>query len=277
MRFSSLLCCSPNNVKRTHSDEDHALESPTPKTSKSSQTSKKSTKKEPYSAQGALQLFEKYADNDDTNVIGPDGFVQLCTDAGMPMEGALPIIFEWQLNAKEMAKISKEEWVAGTTTLQISSIPQISAVVKELEDLLILEKRPVSSTVKGQPEYDRKAYLGYAADVKSAFQKLYFFSFNLVKPEGSKNIEMETAIAFWTVLLVPKYPLMGEIIRFINEKGTYKASNKDLWSMMLEFCQTVSPTLENYEADGAWPTLLDDFVAWKSIQSSNCAAEPAAE
>lgn len=54
---------------------------------------------------------------------------------------------------------------------------------------------------------------------------------------------------------------------------------------MLEFCQTTSPNLENYEADGvrvavdsplimctdyflkAWPTLLDDFVATKKSKT----------
>ena len=55
---------------------------------------------------------------------------------------------------------------------------------------------------------------------------------------------------------------------------------------MLEFCQTVKPSLEDYEADGvcfpsyldkftlilsclkAWPTLLDDFVTWKKNKTS---------
>lgn len=32
---------------------------------------------------------------------------------------------------------------------------------------------------------------------------------------------------------------------------------------MLEFCKTVGPNLDNYEAEGAWPSLLDDFVTWK--------------
>ncbi|KAJ6598023.1 hypothetical protein B0H10DRAFT_735461 [Mycena sp. CBHHK59/15] len=74
-------------------------------------------------------------------------------------------------------------------------------------------------------------------------------------------------------LLVPKYPLMAEVLEFIAEKGSYKATNKDLWSMMLEFCSTVNPTLQDYEADGAWPTLLDDFVAWKKDKSGT-GAEP---
>jgi DCN1-like protein 4/5 len=58
---------------------------------------------------------------------------------------------------------------------------------------------------------------------------------------------------------------------------------------MLEFCRTVKPTLHDYEADGvclvlfhvcvplmsfqAWPTLLDDFVAWKKAKLGNGAAE----
>jgi len=102
------------------------------------------------------------------------------------------------------------------------------------------------------------------ADIKTSFRAFYSFCFTLVKPEQSKNIDMETASALWSVLLVPKYPLMGEVVDFINERlNTYKAANKDLWSMMLEFCETVNPNLSDYESDGAWPTLLDNFVQWK--------------
>lgn len=52
---------------------------------------------------------------------------------------------------------------------------------------------------------------------------------------------------------------------------------------MEEFCRTVKPSLDGYEADGvseyqqkcsiganalrkAWPTLLDDFVSWKKAK-----------
>lgn len=60
---------------------------------------------------------------------------------------------------------------------------------------------------------------------------------------------------------------------------------------MLEFCQSVNPNLEDYEADGvcplslldavklsfanllfkfqAWPTLLDDFVIWKKTGTTH--------
>ncbi|KAH9842981.1 uncharacterized protein C8Q71DRAFT_735427, partial [Rhodofomes roseus] len=61
---------------------------------------------------------------------------------------------------------------------------------------------------------------------------------------------------------------MADILQFINEKGTYKGANKDLWTMTLEFCRAVRSDLSNYDPEGAWPTTLDDFVAWKSSKSS---------
>ncbi|KAJ7632108.1 hypothetical protein FB45DRAFT_493583 [Roridomyces roridus] len=70
-------------------------------------------KVEAYSADRAATLFKKYADEDEPNTIGPEGFEQLCTDAQIPLEGAGPLILAWQLNAKEMAKIGREEWTKG--------------------------------------------------------------------------------------------------------------------------------------------------------------------
>jgi DCN1-like protein 4/5 len=68
-----------------------------------------------------LALFQNYADSDDPNVIGPEGFEGLCMDSGIPLEGALPLILAWQVDAKEMAKISKEEWAKGMDTLKYAT------------------------------------------------------------------------------------------------------------------------------------------------------------
>ena len=34
-----------------------------------------------------------------------------------------------------------------------------------------------------------------------------------------------------------------------QEAGSFKAVNKDLWSMMLEFLDTIKPDLSNYDVD----------------------------
>ncbi|KAJ2917211.1 hypothetical protein MD484_g3217, partial [Candolleomyces efflorescens] len=212
-----------------------------------------SLKYEPYTAQRALALFAKYADSDDSNVIGPDGFEALCTDAGIPLDGALPLILAWQLNAQEMAKISKDEWVKGTATLKVACLPALSTALTDLQNLLILQQGAAQKpTGKKDEVYDRTLYNSYTQDIQGSFGKLYTYCFSLAKQEGSRNIDMEasTSCAFWSVLLVTQYPIMQSILDFLSEKPNYKATNKDLWSM-------------DYEADGAWPTLLDDFVAWK--------------
>jgi DCN1-like protein 4/5 len=63
-------------------------------------------------------LFKKYADEDEPNTIGPEGFEKLCTDAQIPLDGALPLILAWQLNAKDMGKFTKDEWTKGTESLK---------------------------------------------------------------------------------------------------------------------------------------------------------------
>jgi DCN1-like protein 4/5 len=73
---------------------------------------------ERYNAARAVALFQKYADPDDPNVIGPEGFTQLCEEARIPMDGALPLILAWQLQAMEMGKFTREEWIGAMSTLQ---------------------------------------------------------------------------------------------------------------------------------------------------------------
>jgi len=282
MPFSFLFCCVSDHIKHVHSDDptsngkpNSSKEISTPEVSNSlhpvevahsiheTNSSPMSRKAETYSPQRALELFNGYTKIDDKTVIETEGFEQLCSDANIAMDGALPLILAWQMGSKEMGKITKDEWVKGTSSLRISSLSQLSLVVTELEDLLFRGCAATKPTGK-KNDYDRSAYNTYARDVKVGFHKLYMFSYVHAKPEQSKNLDMEISLALWSVLLAPKYPIMAEVLLFINDNSeSYKATNKDLWSMMLEFCQTVDPNLQDYEADGAWPTLLDDFVSSK--------------
>ena len=65
---------------------------------------------------------------------------------------------------------------------RISSLPLLSLVATELEDLLIRGCAPIKPTTK-KNDYDRTAYNTYARDVKAGFHKLYMFCYVLAKPE----------------------------------------------------------------------------------------------
>ncbi|KAF5330402.1 hypothetical protein D9619_005606 [Psilocybe cf. subviscida] len=280
MRFSALFCCGSTHVKSVHSDEEPtANRKPIsqkvapPVTSEPVHTAPatkapapKKQKSEPFTPARALALFSTYADKDEADVIGPEGYQQLCSDANMNLEGTQPLILAWQIGTSEMGKITKDEWVKWTNTVKISSVDSLALVVSDLDQLLMSGKAPAKATSKSQ-DYDKTAFSSYVVDSKGTFQKFYSFCFNLTKAPQSKNIEMETSVAMWGVLLVPKYPVMADVLQFISEKqGVYRGTNKDLWGMMLEFCESVSPDLHDFEADGAWPTLLDDFYGWKKAK-----------
>ncbi|KDQ59592.1 hypothetical protein JAAARDRAFT_626148 [Jaapia argillacea MUCL 33604] len=298
MHLPSLFCFAPNKKRRRATSQLPETQPTFPKPSpKSAPVRKHSIQKptyEPYSPARTVELFNTYADpNSNGGEIGPEELERLCADAEIPMEGALPIILAWQLGCKEMGKIEKVEWVTGMDELGISCFPALKLALSDLESLLIYDKPPIAlppppvapapasfanslsrkkgaSLVKekdGEP-YNRTKYAKYASDKQKAFVELYTFCFGFAKPEQSRNLDIEIAAAFWSVLLAPRYPIALDLIEFINEKGTYKAANKDVWSMMLEFCQTVNPNLDNYEADGAWPTMMDDFVIWKTSKSA---------
>ncbi|KIJ69646.1 hypothetical protein HYDPIDRAFT_106294 [Hydnomerulius pinastri MD-312] len=163
--------------------------------------------------------------------------------------------------------------------------------LQELDDLVIHDKEPIARapsistsakkrggavTTDAQDPYNRTRYWQYTSDRKAAFSELYQFCFALSKPPQTRNLDMETAMALWSVLLAPRHPIVTELIEFLNENGTYKGANKDIWNMVHEFCRIIKPQLDNYEFDGAWPTMLDDFVTWKrGKMPSSTGTEPA--
>ncbi|KAH8102937.1 DUF298-domain-containing protein [Cristinia sonorae] len=274
MKLTFLLCCIASTTAEPETLDSDTTSTAT-KNSKPAakvQRSADPSKPEPYSPSRAADLYSTYADDDDQGVIGPEELEKLFGDAGISLEGSLPLLLAWLFGSTEMAKVTKAEWEKGTAGLRISSLPALSAALTDLENLLVHDKPPLKpaqttpsskkNTSSSDP-YDRSQYFRLAHDPKKAFLEFYLFVYTLSKPPQSRNIEIETACALWSVILAPRYPMVDDIISFINEKGTYKAVTKDLWSMMLEFCQTVSPNLDDYDPEAAWPTLLDDYVSTK--------------
>ncbi|KAH9977348.1 DUF298-domain-containing protein [Lactifluus volemus] len=270
MHIRSLLCCSSGD----------AFADVVAPSSDAKKVPSDAAKTEAYTEQQAKALFSQFADDDSPNVIGAEGFERLCNEIQVPLDGAMPLLLAWQFESGEMGKISKEEWMCGTSALQVSSLSSFTIVLNDLNNLIVLGKptaRPSNSHVKSQrgAVYNKSRYEGYAVDARKAFSSFYSFCFALAKPESSRNIDMETACALWSVVLAPQFPLITDVIEFINTTGNYKGVNKDLWSMMLEFCRDTQQDLSNFEADGAWPTVIDDFVRWKNAKTGNQPEEAA--
>ncbi|XP_023932028.1 DCN1-like protein 4 isoform X1 [Lingula anatina] len=97
------------------------------------------------------------------------------------------------------------------------------------------------------------------------FKTIYRYAFDFARDKDQRSIDIETAKAMLGLLLGKKWPMFGMFNQFL-EQSKYKVMNKDQWCNVLEFSRTIKPDLSNYDEDGAWPVLLDEFVEWTREQ-----------
>ena len=121
MLFTSLLCCRSNShhpddpAEPSSSARKQDSESAAPVCRRVLSSRKHSFTRSfketgPYKAADVKSLFEAYADEDDADTISAENFERLCTDANVPMEGPMPLILLWHLDAQDLGTIKREQW-----------------------------------------------------------------------------------------------------------------------------------------------------------------------
>lgn len=90
-------------------------------------------------------------------------------------------------------------------------------------------------------------------------KSLYLFAFEYNKQPNAKIIPVQLAEALWQVLL-KDWKRLPDWLRFVNERYAGKAVSKDVWNQLYEFMSTVKTDFSNYDSDGAWPVMIDEFV-----------------
>jgi len=215
----------------------------------------KKTTADAFNRKDLEKLFEKYKEEstEDTPVadqmIGPDGLERFCTDMSIDPEDSVLLGLCFHLNASEMGVIYRDEWMSGFEKLQLDSIKKIKdyvngSVRKDLED----------------PE---------------KLKTVYKFVFNFAKAnKDQKYIDAETAIGLLTLLLSNRFYHIKNFVEYLQtQTGTIKVINLDQWTSLYEFASTMKEDLSNYDENGAWPCIMDDYVQW--MKSDEEEAEPA--
>ena len=178
--------------------------------------------------------YRKYKDPDGANgdMILADGVFRLCEDLGVDPADVAVLVLAYHFKAAAMCEFSRDEFCGGMARLGVDTVPKLAAKLPALRASL--------------------------AD-DATFRAVYAFAFTFGREKGAKSLTPDTALALWQLLLPGRWPAAAAWCAFVAAAGL-KVVTADTWSQLLEFSRTVKADLSNYDPEGAWPSVLDDFV-----------------
>lgn len=226
--------CTMPSKRRKRSPTDDRDKSKRPKTANSRRGLNTT-----FSSKLCKAWFREYTSSEE-NLLGPEGMEKFCEDIGVEPENIVMLALAWKLQAQNMGFFKLEEWMNGMTELQCDCIGKLQ---------------------------DKLDYLRSLLNDPATFKSIFRFAFDFAKEENQRSLDMDTAKIMLTLLLGGQWPLQSSFTQFLEQQqGRYKVINKDQWCNVLEFSRSIHPDLSNYDEDGAWPVMLDEFVDWLKEQ-----------
>jgi len=220
------------------SSPSHSPTKVDPKPAPSSSTKSNSLKSEPdkgtFSIKRLDELFEKYKESENPQ-IGPEGIEALCRDIGVDPENVVVLVLAWHLNAQSMGYFKKEEFTNGLQALGVDTAEKLKSQLKTFISEL---------------------------DDPSKFKDIYRYAFGFAKEKEQKILDLATADGMLDLLMSNRFPHTEKLRQFLKQQTSYKSINLDQWMNILEFSRTIKADLSNYDENGAWPVLLDEYCDW---------------
>jgi DCN1-like protein 1/2 len=199
---------------------------PPPSSNKSSSSSRADPKR-------IEQLYLKYKDLD-SDSIGEHGTSELLKDLGIAADDVMSLVLAWQLNAKNLGEFEKEDFVNTLTALKVDNVAKLAERLNQAKSDLARDD--------------------------AAFKEFYMYIFDLSKGQ-QKSLQLDIAIELWKMVLKEKFRFLDLWCSFLKEKHN-RAISRDTWALLWDFTKMINPLMTNYDSEGAWPVLIDDFVEY---------------
>jgi len=181
-------------------------------------------------------FFRKYkAPAEDA--IASDGIEALCTDIGISTLDPVTLVISYHCRAEQMGVFTRDEYIGGMTRLGCDEPQKLRSKVDELR--------------------------GSLSD-RATLKEVYAYTFQFALDQGQRCLPVEMCVEFWKLLLREHFALLDQWLEFVEQK-VKNAISKDTWMMLYDLATQVKPDLSDYDTNGAWPVLLDEFV--ESVKS----------
>ncbi|KAK0564721.1 Scaffold-type E3 ligase [Tilletia horrida] len=230
---------------------------------KASSSSSSAKKAEKESRDRLNALFDEYKDEDGDN-ISIEGAMDLCSDLGISPEDPEILPLSFYLRSPSLGTFTREGYVEGWRSLG----PALDTKEKQKSFVADALKRDLRTDAHVRGPLGQQAKGGL-------YRRVYDFTYTFARPEGQKSLPLDSALAFWD-LIIPCAPAFegnggdGTFThrqlnlwkQYLSETMKGRAISKDTWSLFLDFITQINSEFSNHDLDGAWPSVIDDFVTW---------------
>ncbi|KAI1373009.1 DUF298-domain-containing protein [Hypoxylon crocopeplum] len=201
------------------------------------------------------KLFDslRNEEQDAKDTLRADSSMTYLQGIGVDLEGASLFLAMELVQAPTIGEITREGFVKGWK--QTGADAKLDAQKQQF-------KRLISSLAKD----------------RDLFRRVYRYAFVVGREGDQRALSLDNAILYWEMLF--KKPGMAwigatahinwltEWTEFLRENWTRSVS-RDMWNQTLEFAfkSMDDDSLGFWSEDGAWPGVVDDFVAWYGHKS----------
>ncbi|KAJ0177216.1 hypothetical protein K1T71_007225 [Dendrolimus kikuchii] len=188
------------------------------------------------------QLFDHYKDSLEDAILA-EGIENLCNDLQLSPDDFKVLVLAWKLNASQMCRFTKSEFVQGLRNMKTDSIKGIQNKLNE-----------IIAELKKDTEQFKDLYR-------------FTFKFGLEVSTGQRILPTDIAIVLWRLVFTNNEPpILDRWLLYLEKNPHIRGIPKDTWYMFLNFCEFVGEDLSSYDDTEAWPSLFDDFVEYENDQ-----------
>ncbi|XP_047995112.1 DCN1-like protein 3 [Leguminivora glycinivorella] len=188
------------------------------------------------------QLFDQYKDSLEDAILA-EGIENLCNDLQLNPDDFKVLVLAWKLNASQMCRFTKTEFIQGLKNMKTDSIKGIQHKLNE-----------VISDLNRESEQFKDLYR-------------FTFKFGLDVSTGQRILPSDIAILLWRLVFTNNEPpILDRWLSYLEKNTHIRGIPKDTWYMFLNFCEFVGDDLSSYDDTEAWPSLFDDFVEHENDQ-----------